>query len=225
LRKGGLRTLTLAIEAGTDALRRRIGKTLDEETLLKAAELAGRHGIKQLKLYSMVGLPSEEEGDIEQLAKLGGRVKAAIGRGTVTLSAAPFVPKPQTPFQWEKMESEEELKKRIRLLKRISGPVPGLSVDAESPKWSLVQGVLSRAGREAGGWLTGEQGSGYWPRILRLPEVKALLGSKPLDAPLPWDFIAGGPARELLAEERKRGLELLPPLPCPSEGCILCGIC
>ncbi|TAL17001.1 radical SAM protein [bacterium] len=225
LREGGLKTLTLAIEAGTEQLRRRAGKTLDEEALLRAAQLASRHRVSRLKVYAMVGLPGEEDSDVEELARLAGRVKTALGRGNVTLSAAPFVPKPHTPFQWEKMEDEEVLRRRIRLLKRISGPISGLTVDAESPKWSLVQGLLSRAGREAGKWLAGGGEGVQWPRILRTPEAAGILGARDPDALLPWDFISETPRRELLLEERRRSGLILPPMPCPSESCRFCGIC
>lgn len=223
--RGGLQTLTVALEAGTEDLRRRLGKGLGETDLLRAARLAGESGLANLRIYAMVGLPGETEEDVRALADVVIRAREAMGRGSVTLSVAPFVPKPHTPLQWEAMAAESDLRKRIRLLQSLCGRRSGVRAVAETPKWSRVQGFLARAGREAGPLIESAVHTGDWRAILRSPEASRVL-DEPWDprAPLPWDFIGGVPSREHLLRERERGTSA-PPAPCEPGTCRVCGVC
>jgi radical SAM superfamily enzyme YgiQ (UPF0313 family) len=145
--EGGTNTVALAPEAGSQRLRDSIGKQINEDDILKAVEKVASQGIKQLKLYFMIGLPEETDADIEAIALLAVRCKDIFDKhqswSRITLTIAPFVPKAGTPFQCEGMASLEVLKNRLSLLKSKL-PAKGISVKNESIEWSEVQAVLSR---------------------------------------------------------------------------------
>ncbi|HLB28272.1 MAG TPA: radical SAM protein, partial [Dehalococcoidales bacterium] len=146
--KGGARTIALAPEAGSERLRKVIRKNISEDDILKAMEMvAGQPGIDQLKLYFMIGLPTETDEDIEEIVRLVLKCKAILDRQRtncrITLSVAPFVPKAGTPFQWLPMEQLATLQKRFDMLKRALTP-KGIQPKSESIAWSQVQGALAR---------------------------------------------------------------------------------
>jgi radical SAM superfamily enzyme YgiQ (UPF0313 family) len=145
--KGRARTIALAPEAGSQRLRQVIKKSISEDDILEAMHKVAEQGIKQLKLYFMIGLPSETDDDIEEISKLTLNCKAILDRqkpgGRITLSIAPFVPKAGTPFQWLPMEQLTTLNRRLSLLKNKLLP-KGIKIKCESPAWSHVQGVLAR---------------------------------------------------------------------------------
>jgi len=145
--KGGARTLTLAPEAGSQRLRQVIKKGISEDDILESIGKVAEQGIKQLKLYFMIGLPSETDEDIEEIIKLTLTCKDILDRrqsGTrLTLNIAPFVPKAGTPFQWLGMASLLTLNHRLSLLKNNLSP-KGIKLKCESPAWSQIQGVLAR---------------------------------------------------------------------------------
>jgi radical SAM superfamily enzyme YgiQ (UPF0313 family) len=145
--KGGARTLTLAPEAGSPHLRQVIKKGINDEDILEAITILGKQGIKQLKLYFMIGLPSETDEDIEEIINLTLKGKNILDRqqsGTrLILNIAPFVPKAGTPFQWLPMAPLPTLNRRLSLLKNKLSP-KGIKVKAESPAWSQIQGILAR---------------------------------------------------------------------------------
>lgn len=154
--RGGARTITIAPEAGSERLRQVIRKGIGEEDVRRVVEKAAGLGIKQLKLYFMVGLPSETDEDIEEIIRLTLESRAILERkqsGTrLTLNVAPFVPKAGTPFQWLPMASLQTLNQRISRLKSVL-PAKGIKVKSESPAWSQVQGVLARGDRSVAGVL------------------------------------------------------------------------
>jgi radical SAM superfamily enzyme YgiQ (UPF0313 family) len=147
LAKGGARTVTLAPEAGSQRLRHVIKKGISEEDILKAMEMVAEQGIKQVKLYFMIGLPSETDEDIEEIIRLSLNCKRTLNSkqpGTrLTLNIPPFVPKAGTPFQWLPMTQPPTLNRRLSRLKKSLMP-KGIKIKAESPAWSQVQGVLAR---------------------------------------------------------------------------------
>jgi radical SAM superfamily enzyme YgiQ (UPF0313 family) len=144
---GGVRTITLAPEAGSERLRQEINKGICEDDVIHAVEGFGRYGIRQLKLYFMVGLPTETDEDIEEIVKLILQCKNMLdcqAKGArLSLNIAPFVPKAGTPFQREPMAPVETLKGRISRLKGSLAP-KGVQLKCESPAWSQVQAVLAR---------------------------------------------------------------------------------
>ncbi len=145
--KGGARTIALAPEAGSQRLRQVIKKGISEDNILEAIYKVAEQGIRQLKLYFMIGLPSETDDDIEEIVDLTLSCKAIIDRQQtgcrISLSIAPFVPKAGTPFQWLPMEVPPTLNRRLSLLKNKLLP-KGIKLKCESPAWSQVQGTLAR---------------------------------------------------------------------------------
>jgi radical SAM superfamily enzyme YgiQ (UPF0313 family) len=145
--KGGTNTVALAPEAGSQRLRTYIHKGINEDDILEAVEKVAEQGVKQLKLYFMIGLPTETDDDIEEMARLVTKCKELLDKhltgSRITLTIAPFVPKAGTPFQRQGMESMAVLKRRLSLLKNQLTE-KGVSVKNESLEWSEVQTVLSR---------------------------------------------------------------------------------
>src|ERR671936_1670080 len=150
---GGNRSVTVAPEAGSERLRRVINKNLSEAEILRAAEWLVGGGVDALKLYVMVGLPTETEADVEAIVDLVDKVRARLlgtGRprvGRILVSINPFVPKPWTPFQWEPMEAIPSLKRKLGFLRRAPGAIPGVVVEIESPREAYLQTLLSRGDR------------------------------------------------------------------------------
>ena len=145
--RGGARTIALAPEAGSQRLRQVIKKGITEEDILEAVHRVAEQGIKQLKLYFMIGLPSETDEDIEEIIKLTLQCKDILDKQQtgcrIVLNVTPFVPKAGTPFQWLPMAPLSTLNHCLSLLKNGLRP-RGIEVKGESPAWSEVQAVLAR---------------------------------------------------------------------------------
>jgi len=147
LAKGGARTISLAPEAGSNRLRRVIKKSISEENILESMDKVAEQGIRQVKLYFMIGLPWETDEDIEDIIRLALKYKDILDKQKsgcrIALTISPFVPKAGTPFQWLPMTPPPILNRRLSLLKNRLMP-KGIQIKGESPAWSQVQGVLSR---------------------------------------------------------------------------------
>jgi radical SAM superfamily enzyme YgiQ (UPF0313 family) len=156
LAEGGAQSISLAPEAGSQRLRRKVKRGISDDDVLEAvAKIAGL-GMKQLKLYFMIGLPGEADEDVAEIVGLAARCKGILDRarsGTrLILNVAPFVPKAGTPFQRLPMAPLTVLNKRLSLLKK-SLPPQGIRFKAESPAWSQIQAVLARGDAEVAGVL------------------------------------------------------------------------
>jgi radical SAM superfamily enzyme YgiQ (UPF0313 family) len=185
------RGVTLAPEAGTQRLRRLIGKNVTEEHLERAARLAGRLGVQELKLYFMLGLPTESEKDVLAIADLAADIAGWSGC-RVTVSAAPFVPKAQTPFQRLGMAPLAVLEERLTRL-RPALRQRGITLRAESPAWSAVQGVLARGDGRLAGVLAAMPANtlAAWDAAMSAAGLRATdyLRQRPSDEPLPWKHV------------------------------------
>jgi radical SAM superfamily enzyme YgiQ (UPF0313 family) len=236
---GRTRSVTVAPEAGSERMRRVINKNLSEEQILRAATLLAGGGVSSLKLYAMIGLPTETDEDVLAIAALAAKVRERLpgGVGRITLSINPFVPKPWTPFQWEPMAPLDVLRARARLLRRAVARIPGAEVDLESPREAYWQTLLSRGDRRLAPLLVAvhENGGRFWPVIQRAVREGGLDGCPSPDAyvhrrfdpgeTLPWDFIDHAvDKRYLLSEWRKATLERQTP-PCDVATCHTCGAC
>lgn len=188
-------TITLAPEAGCFSLRRIIGKPIPEEDILRVAELAAKYGIRRLKLYFMVGLPREKEEDLKAAGSLVGEILKRF-EGEIVVNISPFVPKPHTPFQRIAMIPEDELERRIKLLRRFLSKLK-VKVRSESPAWSIVQATLSRGDRNTGLALVevieGQEKvtPARWKKALEKAgvEISKILGSWPAGEILPWEKV------------------------------------
>jgi len=151
--QGGLRTLTLAPEAGSERLREAVGKRMDTERLLDTAARAVTFGIPNLRLYAMIGLPSETDEDLVQLADLTLRVRERMNSaggqrpGLLTLSITPFIPKPRTPFQRKGMASPKELRRKLGGIRKALRRERGIRVKTEGLRDVRFQALLSRGDR------------------------------------------------------------------------------
>ncbi len=187
----GNETITIAPEAGCARLRRVIGKDLETEDVFRAAEAAERYGIRELKLYFMVGLPTEGEEDVRQAADLVLQVQERFSRQLVA-NVSCFIPKAGTPFQREGMAPVGELQRRLKLFENsLRGS--GVTVRTESPRWSRLQAVFSRGDERVGralavaeGWSRG-QIEGALTRVGIDLDLEA--GSRDPAATLPWELM------------------------------------
>ena len=215
LAKGGARTVTLAPEAGSQHLRHMIKKGISQDDILKALEMVAEQGIKQVKLYFMIGLPSETDQDIEKIIDLSLDCKSTLDSqqpGTrLTLNIAPFVPKAGTPFQWLPMAQPSILNGRLSRLKK--GLMPrGIKVKAESPAWSQVQGVLARGDARLANVLADieEISLAGWRKAAARHNIDVDFYAHQrwdIKQKLPWDVIdSGTKAGQLELELRRAGL-------------------
>lgn len=237
LAAGGTKTATVAPDAGSERLRRVINKGLTEDDLLGAAEALVRRGIPNLKLYFMVGLPTETDEDVREIVTLCRRIKETFlsaarrkGRiGGMTVSLNPFVPKPHTPFQRAPLVPLKALRERIRIVQDGLRRIPNLRFHPEPPRHALVQAVLSRGDRQTADLiLAAHRAGGNWPQALKAhpPDPDRLHRELPEEAPQPWEIVDPGVRRTFLEREARRARSATPTPPCPlSEGCDRCGVC
>lgn len=196
--KTGLRTMTIAPEAGSERLRKAINKPISSEEILTGARRILEKGIKHLKVYYMVGLPTETDGDIEELIEMTrrlARLQRSCGEpgGRLRLSINPFVPKALTPFQWSPMASPREVKRKLNRIKKALRGTPGVDVKHESLKSAYFEAILSRGGRELSGFLMETvRRDGDWKRAAAETEtdISRYLGDMADARSLPWDFIS-----------------------------------
>ncbi len=236
---------TLAPEAGSERLRQLINKGIKEEDLHAASQDIFSLGWKALKLYFMIGLPTETEEDILAIARLGECVKnigkAASGRWPeINVSASSFIPKPYTPFQWEpQITMEEGLAKQAMLRKELNRLKLGFKWhDAEM---SLLEGVFSRGDRRLSTavLLAFRKGCRFdgWSELMdfaKWQEAFAELGidpafytsrRRPFDEVFPWDHLSPGIDKEFLKKEYERTISLSQTPDCKVDRCSKCGLC
>jgi len=235
LERTNVKTATIAPEAGSQRMRNIINKNITEEQIVNCVSMLVDAGIMNLKLYIMVGLPFETESDVHEINTLIRRIRQTFleasrkkGKiGTITLSVNPFIPKPATPFQWCGFRPEEQLRKRMKIIREGLKKIPNLQVNFESLKTAGRNCLLSKGDRRTAdiieqvlfqGWpKTIKEFSGYIGRIVHDPWDP--------DQAVPWDIVDTGVDKAFLAKEyRKAGLGKTSP-PCPEIDCSRCGIC
>lgn len=234
LAQSGLKTLTIAPEAGSVRMRAVINKGIEEKHIFNTVELGLKAGIKNFKLYIMIGLPFEQDEDIEAIIDLANRVKdymeAEGSKGTLTLSVNPFIPKPFTPFQWMPMADKKEVEQKLKHLDKSLRKRKHVVVNVESPKEAYVQGVLARGGRDIGEVLLRAcemGGSKAFKRALKEMGIRAegeLYRQREENELFPWERLDMGFRKDYLYGELKRAEELKPTLPC-FDNCHRCGVC
>jgi radical SAM superfamily enzyme YgiQ (UPF0313 family) len=237
LEKSGDKTAALAPDAGPDRLSCVINKGITEEDLLGATELLVSHGIQNLKLYFMVGLPTETRADVKEIVDLCKKVKhrfLQISRGKkrlgdITVSLNCFVPKPHTPFQWTPFEDIRSLKEKMRLVKDGLKRVANVRVHADIPKWAYIQALLSRGDRRIAKLLEMvQQNNGNWAQSLKAYPFNPdfyVRRERPFDEILPWDFIDHGIKKSFLVKEYEMALQEKNSPVCQPGQCKICGVC
>ncbi|HOU23449.1 MAG TPA: radical SAM protein, partial [Anaerolineae bacterium] len=202
------RTLTLAPEAGSERLRTHIRKGITAADIQNAAEAATRYGFPELKLYFMIGLPTEEEDDIEAIAATLDAVATSY-RGRLSASVAAFVPKAHTPFERSAMATEDTLRRRLKRLRALL-QLRGVRLSADGIPWSVVQAVLARGDRQLGAVLADlrEPSLGEWKRAMAAHGLADAdyTGAFAADECLPWAHIRLNQAMRV-AREENHGLD------------------
>ena len=228
LAKSGLKTLTVAPEVGSRKMCNVINKGITEENVFSAVEFGLRAGIKNFKLYFMVGLPFEELEDVEEIANLTIRLKKfATGTRKITLSVNPFIPKPFTPFQWSAMADKKYLQASIKILREKLKSERGIEIIFESLKSAEVQGILSRGDRKLAELVAQSDSPKKFLELFHaagLEENFYLRRERNFDEVLAWDFLDLGVDKKYLREEFKRAAEGKFTAAC-FEGCERCGVC
>ncbi|MBI5644384.1 MAG: TIGR03960 family B12-binding radical SAM protein [Deltaproteobacteria bacterium] len=236
---------TLAPEAGSERLRKLINKGIREEDLHAAANDVFSLGWKIMKLYFMIGLPTETDDDMLEIVRLGECVrsigKRASGKSPqINVSAASFIPKPYTPFQWEPQISLDECVRRQGLLKRALG-AKGLGFKWHEPRMSLLEGVFSRGDRRLskvvlGAFKKGCRFDGWsdqfrfdlWTEALKEAGIDPVFYTgrkRPFDEVFPWDHLNPGVTKEFLIREYEAAVELARTPDCKVDRCSNCGVC
>lgn len=235
---------TLAPEAGSQRLRDVINKGVTEAELLLHLQKLLEHGWRQVKLYFMIGLPTETDEDLDAIVSLCKAARDAGGPGAprmqLNVSISPFVPKPFTPFQWEEQISLEEMQRRINYLRGAFRPVKGIKLKWHDPAASHLEGILSRGGRELApviesAWRKGAIFCGWAEHFRLQPWLEALdeHGISPSDCvrarrreeKLPWSHLFAGVTEEFLWRERERAYGEKITRDCRFGPCYQCGSC
>ncbi len=239
MKKGGL---TMAPEAGSQRLRDVINKGVTDADMDAAFEAAFSHGWQKIKLYFMMGLPTETEEDLAGILEIAQRA-AAIGRrhskrASINVSVAGFVPKGHTPFQWEPQASREELARRGSWLKRHLKS-KAVSLRYHESEQSFIEGVLARGDRRVGAailaaWRRGARFDS-WSETFSLERWMAAFADAAIDPAwyanrrrdenegLPWDHIDTGVSRAFLLRELKKALDGAVTPDCRNGSCSGCG--
>ncbi len=235
---------TLAPEAGSERLRRVINKGITEEDLLTTSRDAYGLGWKVMKLYFMIGLPTETPEDIDAISDLAQKTLAAgaggHGRRQITVSIGTFVPKPHTPFQWARQMTMAESYAAIRHLKSIL-PRKNINLKWHDPEQSFLEGVFSRGDRRLAqllekAWERGARLDGWSDHFqLKLWQEAAAedcgldldfyLRERTLDEILPWQHLDSGVSIDFLKQELTKAQEEAYTPDCRYHACQLCGLC
>ena len=234
LADSGQKTITIAPETGSERLRRVINKGISEEHLQNAATLSAKSGIQHMRLYIMIGLPTETDEDIEAIVGLAERTQAHMAevgcKGRLTLSINLFIPKPFTPFQWMAMDHQKTVEKKLQYIKKALQKNRRIEVLVESPKEAYIQGVLARGDRRLGAVLAAcaaDRGSKSFKAEMKaagLDMDEMNYRERSFDEFLPWSHLDMGMDDGYLEMEWKRSVDEAYTPPCV-QGCKRCGVC
>jgi radical SAM superfamily enzyme YgiQ (UPF0313 family) len=203
----GHKSISIAPEAGTERLRQVINKRITEDDIIETAKLIFSSGIEKLRLYFMVGLPTETAEDIEGIIRLVKTIRDTSKKGSIVLTLSTFVPKPFTPFQWHPMTNLKTVKERIRLVKKALLPLKGVKVFHDVPKYAYMQGMFSMGDRRVSAALKAMLKETDWKKASIDAGINPdfyTLRKKDFSEYLPWDFIDTGISKERLWDEYQR---------------------
>ncbi len=204
LRRSGEKTITIAPETGSDRLRRVINKTVTNEEILAAAEMIFESGFENLKLYFMIGLPTETEADLTAIGDITLQMRDIMLRhqrgrghiGRIVGSVNPLVPKPGTAYQWLPMEADASIERKIRRLRSLTAGIDNVYFNIKSERHSFYQALLSLGDRRVAAAIeVAERNGGNWRAAVKEAGVDAdfyVFRDRSTDSVLPWDIIDGG---------------------------------
>jgi radical SAM superfamily enzyme YgiQ (UPF0313 family) len=226
LHESGERTITIAPEVGSDRLRRVINKTVTNDEILDRAELIFASGVENLKLYYMIGLPTETDDDLVAIRELTlqirdrmmkhARARGQVGR--IVCSVNPLVPKPGTAYQWLPMEDAAAVDRKIKRLRALTADIDNVYFNIKSERHSYFQALLSLGDRRVAPVIEAAERNGQnWRAALAESRVDGdfyIFRDRSKDAFLPWDVIDGGMKRSFFEAELAKSLReewTLPP--------------
>ena len=240
LREVGREGLTIAPEAGSQRLRNVINKNISEAEILQGVRIAKQLGWQRIKLYFMIGLPTETEADIDGIIELINLILKETGkRFQINVSLSPFVPKAHTPFQWSAMLAPEELLRRALIIKHYFQRQKFIKIRYHTIETSVLEAVVSRGDENTTNWIEqawklGAKYDGwkegfnweFWTQAAAEIDYDYVSALRKIDVqePLPWDFIDIGVEKKWLQNEWQKALEEVPSVDCRA-GCIACGVC
>ncbi|CAN5616624.1 MAG: radical SAM protein [Blastocatellia bacterium] len=230
--------IAVAPETGSDRLRRVINKNLTNDEIVDICGAVFDRGMLTVKLYMMVGLPTETQEDLEEMFVLVERIKNRMleagkkfGRaGKIIPSLNGFVPKPNTPLQWDAICGEKELKRRIKYVCKGLSRIPNVEVRFMSARIAHEQALFSSGDRSVAKVIeAAARYSGDLDKALRETGTDPLFHTsrtRSYDEFLPWSIVDSGLSFEFLKTEHKKAQKALSSLPCPAvEKCTTCGVC
>ncbi len=235
LYQAGHKSVAIAPEAGSQRLRNFINKGIDEEQILASVHMLAGGGIKNLKLYFIIGFPGEQQSDIDAIIALTEGISAIwreAGRkrgqlGSLTLSINPFIPKPFTPFQWAGMEQEKSLKKKLRQLQSAISRIPNTRMNSESIRAATLQTFLSRGDRRIGKLLPALAAGENLKQLCKKSGLALdfyVTRERGVGESFPWEIIDQGVERQYLWNEYLRAQQEKTTTPC-APNCRRCGVC
>ena len=222
----GAKTITIAPEAGTERMRRLVNKPIKDSDVIEVARMFRETGVRNLKLYFMIGLPTEESYDIEGISELSKTFKNEL-KGDLTVTVSPFVPKPWTPFQWCSQDREDSLQVKMSYLKKSLSKT-GIKVSADSVRAATLESLLSLSGRDCTEFiLESARSSNIRSLLIKYSFLleRWVWRQKNFDEIFPWDVIDTGVTKKYLLYEMKRGLASKLSKPCDVGVCKACGVC
>jgi radical SAM superfamily enzyme YgiQ (UPF0313 family) len=218
LKAGGIETVALAPEAGSQRLRDLLRKGITADDILNASKLLIEKEMSNLRLYFMVGLPSEADEDIDAIIDLVKKIQHTALAHTggkrkfrrITLSINQFIPKPRTPLQWCALADVQDVNAKIKKIVHAFRQDKQINVIAGVPKWNYVQALLSLGDRRVGDiLLAAHRRNGNWKRALKEVNINPdfyVYRQKDPDEILPWDIIEVGVSKKALIKEYKKAL-------------------
>lgn len=239
-----LTSFTIAPEAGSQRLRNVINKDFTEEAIINTVHTLLKYNIQTLKLYFMIGLPTETEDDIQAIitlvSKISDIVKSKSKRRTINVAVSPFSPKANTPFQWEAMDSTEALLKKGKAIKTGLKSKSNVNVSYRDPGMTFIETVLARGDRSLSAvilkaWEKGAKFDGWdeqfsigtWKEAASESGVSfdPFIQEIPVEQELPWSVTDIGVHKEFLIHERKKSSEGITTEDCRNSECLDCGVC
>ena len=226
LAASGLKTLTIAPEVGSEKMRRVTNKGITEENVFDAVKLGIDAGIKNFKLYFMIGLPFEEMTDVDAIADMVIRLKSFVADGKFTLSVNPFIPKPFTPFQWAPMADKKYLNAALKNLRGRLKKFRDVEIISESLKSARVQAILSRGDEKLSDYVAQADSPQKFLELIKSADIDEdfYLRERNFDETFAWDVINQGVTKNYLRQEYQRAAQFKYTPPC-FNGCKRCGVC
>lgn len=219
IKANGIETVALAPEAGSQKIRDILKKGITEKDIFRAAELLAEKNIPNIRLYFMIGLPGEDESDVDAVIELTKKIQHHVrvtfaGKKKfrrITLSVNQFIPKPSTPFQWCALDDVGLVAKKIKKIENAFRKDKQVKVIHDVPKWNYIQALLSLGDRRVGEILLAvNRLEGNWVRALKEVHINPdfyVYREKQYDEFLPWDIIDLGVSKKALISEHRKAMK------------------